>query len=196
MEGYLFARILSLTLIVWLLAGCSMERRYAVLSFFFDGVPAPGAGDEKGRKVSSQYFPEPSTFYVTKLNMTLHAPFQKGECTRCHPKERSLYLELNTSKGLCYSCHEHGPFKAKLAGYAFVHGPVAVESCAACHDPHESVNSRLLVEKDPKLCYECHDKKSILSSAAHGKLSDENCLPCHDPHGGMNRFFLKSKEKG
>ena len=128
--------------------------------------------------------------------MIQHPPYQKGECTRCHPKELSFSLgEEFDTRGMCFNCHEHDPFKQRLAGYACVHGPVAIKNCLACHDPHESLYPRMAVAPDPKLCFGCHDKDLILSTRAPSSLKEETCLGCHDPHGGDTRYFLRGEAK-
>ncbi len=175
-------------------AGCSVDQHHALLSIFFDGVPDPGAKGEKG-EVSSQYFDDSGGLRVSKVDMVMHEPFKLSQCTRCHPKERSLALEMETEKNLCFNCHEHDAIKERIGGFPFVHGPVAVHGCIACHDPHESLNERLLSEKVPKLCYLCHDRKPVLSNPVHRDLDEEKCLGCHDPHGGKDRYFLEDNPR-
>lgn len=174
------------------LAGCAPERSYKVLSFFFDGVPEPGAERKPKRKVSSQYFTDTGELHVTKLDSYFHKPFIENKCNSCHPKEQSQYMAEETFKKLCGStCHEHEPFNRRLAGHKFLHGPVAVKDCLACHDAHESIQPHLILEAVPKLCYLCHDRDSVASDPAHRELKDDKCLGCHDPHGGGDRYFLK-----
>ena len=51
---------------------------------------------------------------------------------------------------LCYTCHaeKRGPF-------AFEHAPVR-EDCVSCHEPHGTNHPRLLTQKMPNLCWNCH----------------------------------------
>ena len=50
----------------------------------------------------------------------------------------------------CFSCHadKRGPF-------VFGHPPVE-ENCLSCHTPHGSSHDKLLNEKVPNLCQDCH----------------------------------------
>jgi predicted CXXCH cytochrome family protein len=177
----------------FLAAGCSVERHYEVLSFFFDGVPKPGE-EKKSGPVSSQYFRDDGPLRVTKMDLFFHPPYQQNRCTSCHPREQSLALQRTSEQGLCTSsCHE-GTWK-EIGEQPFVHGPAGARSCTACHDPHESLHRGLLVEAVPKLCYSCHDRAEVLVDAVHMKAGDEKCLRCHAPHGGSNRYFLRDEAK-
>ncbi|MBI4602052.1 MAG: hypothetical protein HY721_08830 [Planctomycetes bacterium] len=185
----------ALALLLLLAAGCSRERRHAVLTFFFDGVPPLDAVGAAAPEVSSQFIRE-GTLQVTRLDMVRHKPFERNECTGCHPKERSFWLEQDFDRiGLCFKCHEHEPFRDRLEKLSFVHGPVAVKSCLLCHDPHESIHRGLLVLPEPRLCYECHDRGLMLEDPQHLGEGPETCLRCHDPHGGAAPFFLKGPSK-
>ena len=44
----------------------------------------------------------------------------------------------------------------KRGPYLFAH-PAVEENCLSCHNPHGSVYAKLLNEKQPNLCQECHD---------------------------------------
>ena len=53
----------------------------------------------------------------------------------------------------CVKCHsdKRGPF-------VYEHPPVRVEGCTICHNPHGSVNPRLLARPATfTLCLECHN---------------------------------------
>ena len=59
-------------------------------------------------------------------------------------------LKAESVNELCYSCHaeKRGPF-------LFEHAPVR-EDCVSCHEPHGTNHKRLLVQKLPNLCWNCH----------------------------------------
>lgn len=174
-------------------AACTPETRYNTLSFFFDGVPPPGGSVEEKQRVSSQYLRDtPGSPVRLKPDMRQHAPYKAGACTQCHPKDLSFALDEGFDKrGRCFGCHEHEAFKEKLGKLAFVHGPVAVGNCLVCHDAHESIHPALTIEREPKLCYACHEKTLLARAPAHQGSDASRCGACHDPHGGADRFFLR-----
>ncbi len=97
----------------------------------------------------------------------------------------------------CLKCHsdKRGPF-------VFEHPPVRIEGCEVCHNPHGSVNSRLL--KRPvvfTLCLECHNGAGNFGlhgtgdpnpSAQHNMADPryQNCTNCHVRIHGSNADSL------
>ena len=86
---------------------------------------------------------------------TSHHPVREGKmgCTSCHnPHDgtRPKMLKAESVSDLCYQCHteKRGPF-------LFEHAPVR-EDCVSCHDVHGSNHKRMLVQKAPTLCWNCH----------------------------------------
>ena len=74
-------------------------------------------------------------------------------CASCHnPHEgsRPSMMKADSVNELCYTCHaeKRGPF-------AFEHAPVR-EDCVSCHEPHGTNHPRLLTQKMPNLCWNCH----------------------------------------
>jgi predicted CXXCH cytochrome family protein len=39
------------------------------------------------------------------------------------------------------------------------------EGCITCHNPHGSINRKMLVDADPNLCLRCHAQSQTLSDA-------------------------------
>ena len=85
-----------------------------------------------------------------------HHPIIEGrvKCTDCHNPHGALsqaMVKAESIPALCTGCHteKRGPF-------VFEHPPVE-ENCLICHNPHGSNHNRLLVEKAPNLCQDCHD---------------------------------------
>ncbi len=161
--------------------GCSPQRRYEVLSFFFDGVPNPQSGNVAlgagGRPISY-----------------LHKPYSEGKCAACHTDgdaemsiTRAIDIKSISSK-VCLKCHEKTPNQ-----YPFMHGPVAVGECMLCHAPHESPNPHLLLAATPRLCVQCHVPE--LMSPKRPEHADEkaDCLNCHVGHGSGARGLLRVK---
>lgn len=90
-----------------------------------------------------------------------HHPVREGKmsCSSCHnPHEGGVpkMLKADSVNELCYTCHteKRGPF-------LFEHAAVR-EDCVSCHEPHGSNHKRLLVQKAPNLCWNCH-----LSGSGH-----------------------------
>ena len=76
-------------------------------------------------------------------------------CTQCHPPHKgSIYAgggtALLSQQQLCLQCHpsQRGP-------YVFEHEAMR-EGCTTCHEPHGSVNAKLLTVRDANLCFKCH----------------------------------------
>ncbi len=114
-----------------------------------------------------------------------HRPWAEKNCQGCHDfkAKNKLLLPLNE---ICSLCH-----KNFIQGH-FVHGPVAVGACTACHDPHSSTNPSLLRKSLKEICFMCHLEKR-LASQMHDKINASGmvCVDCHDPHSRNMRYFLK-----
>ncbi|NDP42621.1 MAG: DmsE family decaheme c-type cytochrome [Aromatoleum sp.] len=85
-----------------------------------------------------------------------HHPIIEGKikCSDCHNPHGALtpvMLRAETVNQQCYSCHAD-----KRGPYVFSH-PAVDQSCLSCHNPHGSVYAKLLNEKLPNLCQDCHD---------------------------------------
>ena len=110
-----------------------------------------------------------------KSMRTSHHPVREGKvsCVSCHnPHDGSQpkMLKADSVNELCYTCHteKRGPF-------LFEHAPVR-EDCVSCHEPHGTNHKRLLVNKLPNLCWNCH-----LTGSGHfgsgDNLSTEKGVP-------------------
>ena len=84
-----------------------------------------------------------------------HHPIREGKvvCSDCHNPHGSpgpKLLKEFTVNETCYNCHidKRGPL-------LWEHAPVR-ENCLNCHTPHGSTQARLLIERPPYLCQECH----------------------------------------
>ena len=134
-------------------------------------------------------------------------------CTDCHnphgaPGGGRTTAQSRASYGNeqpCLKCHadKRGPF-------TFEHLPVRTEGCSACHEPHGSVNPRLLTRHEVRfLCLECHTTPGLglprgarpsgtapmgqTPPAFHDLRSPRyrNCTTCHiQSHGSyMSQIF-------
>jgi DmsE family decaheme c-type cytochrome len=91
----------------------------------------------------------------SKSLRTSHHPVREGKmsCASCHnPHDgvRPKMVKADSTNELCYTCHaeKRGPF-------LYEHAPVK-EECTTCHEPHGSNHARLLAQKAPNLCWNCH----------------------------------------
>jgi DmsE family decaheme c-type cytochrome len=113
-----------------------------------------------------------------------HHPIPEGKltCSSCHNTHGTLTQHLvnaETINELCYGCHaeKRGPF-------VWEHSPVE-ENCDNCHTPHGSRQTKLLVQKLPNLCQECHDWSRHPGTAYDAKTGFSGKSP-------SNRFFARS----
>ncbi len=97
----------------------------------------------------------------------------------------------------CFNCHKEqkGPF-------VFVHD-VMRDGCGACHDPHGSINDKLLIAGQTTTCMNCHwevkfnTAQGNLGNFPHGFMAGigagEECIDCHTaPHGSnISRSFRR-----
>ena len=152
-----------------------------------------------------------------KAQRTSHHPVREGKvsCSSCHnPHEgsRPKMLQAESTNELCYKCHaeKRGPF-------LFEHAPVR-EDCTSCHEPHGTNHKRLLAQKLPNLCWNCHltgsghfgsgDNLSTELGArvappgapsgyptANSRFIEKSCKNCHVNVHGSNSpsgaFFLR-----
>jgi DmsE family decaheme c-type cytochrome len=131
-----------------------------------------------------------------QANRPSHHPIVEGKvtCADCHnphgsPQDKMLVrARIND---LCYKCHpdKRGPFLGE-------HAPVR-EDCMLCHTPHGSTQARLLRERPPYLCQQCHDTSHHSGSPYGGEtyiggrapavqVSGKGCLNCHSQIHGSN----------
>lgn len=159
--------------------GCSVDKHYEVLSFFFDGVPDPNKKAE-GQSITGARavdIRESPTYSV-------HKPYAENQCNECH----SSRLRLSKSdSSVCLKCHA-----GTTTEHAVMHGPVAVGACLWCHEPHESANASLLQRPGRGVCVTCHEAGLLNATrvAAHADDS-RSCLECHFGHGGERAYFLR-----
>lgn len=188
--------ITALTLVA---SGCSKDPlvRHKVLTNAFDGVPDLPPLDQLCEDNMADIF---NTYYEERLAEAAagdieaekvllkgsnHRPYGDKNCQGCHNfKQKNLLLA--PADQLCEMCHV-GFVRGK-----YVHGPVSVRDCLACHVPHSSGHKSLLQESVSDICAKCHQEER--QAAAMHKLVMQNnmeCVNCHDAHGGDTPYFLK-----
>lgn len=160
------------------------------------------------------------------LALDKHDATHTGEaCANCHNPHASQqkHLLADRTDALCLKCHDKplqtpdgrtiANMKPVLTGSQFLHGPVRVGNCSACHDAHGAANPTLLVKNFPQtfytkfklekydLCFQCHDPNVVLTpktvSLTNFRNGDKNlhfihvnrddkgrsCKTCHEMHG-------------
>jgi len=168
---------------------CSRAASHRVLTFLYDGVPPLYAE-------LAQYGPQlPDPLAATKVDATgvviaagtrsySHPAYQRNLCGACHDAEGGRVLKT-AREGLCQTCHPDKPAKKK-----FVHGPVAVNGCLACHHYHKAPYPKVLIADAQTLCFRCHVMEELRTDAHHATIQQKRCVDCHDAHGGDDRYFL------
>ena len=133
-----------------------------------------------------------------------HHPIMEGkiQCSDCHNPHGAItpvMLKHESVNQQCLSCHadKRGPF-------VFGHPPVE-ENCLSCHTPHGSVHGKLLNEKAPGICQDCHvtgrhptnfyganqmflkpDGTPNATASINTRAIERGCLNCHNSIHGSN----------
>jgi DmsE family decaheme c-type cytochrome len=125
-----------------------------------------------------------------------HHPIIEGkiQCHNCHNPHGAMtpvMLRSENYQDLCLTCHtdKRGPFIHE-------HPPVQ-ENCATCHTPHGSAHNRLLAQKPPALCADCHanghthgiyDGRGTIPGVNPSNIRFEGsgCVNCHRQIHGSN----------
>lgn len=151
-----------------------------------------------------------------------HPPFAEGSCDACHDPHAADHpaLAAEAGGGMCVTCHPaNADFQRVHGGY-----PVEQARCGQCHDPHASAREGLfraslhapfeggdcttchvastssdpfaLLEKEDRLCGECHEDQVELSRTSpfpHVSAGGGRCTDCHNPHSGDGDNLLKAE---
>ncbi len=133
-----------------------------------------------------------TVFFHPYIYAYSHKYINLKNCKLCHVSKD--YKKVRQTPANCTTgiCHQN-IFKNK-----YIHGPVGMKLCIACHNPHGSKSKSLLRRTGAKLCYYCHkdsklefDKKYI-----HKPVKEGKCILCHDPHSSNLKYQLKGKNIG
>lgn len=184
---------LLLTFLCLLLSGCDPVARHKALSTIFDGVPSLPPAENLCKDYYTQRVAAELSGAKLKegggdaVISSVHLPYEEKRCNDCHAEDKDKTDGLiRPKRELCFVCH-----KDFIKG-AFVHGPVAVGECQACHVPHNSTYPDLLKTDKSKLCDSCHREKRLAAGMHELFVSKKMvCDDCHNPHFGVVRYFLK-----
>jgi len=117
-------------------------------------------------------------------------------CNDCHdPHKGNVVLnsgaDLESKNETCTACHtaQKGPF-------LFKHNAM-LEGCTICHNPHGSVNDKMLVARDANLCLRCHLEHPVMEGNGtilvgnedhRSRLQNGTCWSagCHEDVHGSN----------
>lgn len=119
-------------------------------------------------------------------------------CVDCHePHKGDAVAQGGTNiakfNDVCFECHsaQRGPF-------VFEHEALR-EGCTICHNPHGSVNQKMLTERDGTLCLKCHTQQQfepeafLIGGLDHSAyLARGTCWSagCHEAVHGSNVSLL------
>ena len=161
------------------LIGCTdPQKRYQVLSFFFDGVPDPNAPKMQSSKSGAR-----------GGRTVVHKPFADNLCNSCHQNSTDIFARAQVREDVCLNCHSNVPTQ-----YAVMHGPVVNNACQMCHSPHSSALPHLLKQPAPALCAQCYDADAMLVMHQRQPIdSKQSCIDCHSGHGGSNHKLLLAR---
>jgi len=126
-----------------------------------------------------------------------HHPIVEGKlkCSDCHNPHGAMSHAMVKSESvnqLCTTCHAD-----KRGPYMYEHPPVE-ENCLTCHNSHGSQHNKLLNEKVPNICQDCHDWSrhpgtAYTGSSAFPPAGNANtrfvaraCVNCHYSIHGSN----------
>jgi len=94
-----------------------------------------------------------------EFNLPQHHPLPEGKmnCVQCHDphgfdirKPARVGLGFSRLNEGCAQCH-----REQTRAFVYEH-EVMREGCTVCHQPHGSVNAKMLIERDNNLCLKCH----------------------------------------
>jgi predicted CXXCH cytochrome family protein len=109
----------------------------------------------------------------------------------------TLFLSVNMTiidaqpkkedKQSCVSSKCH----ATMGKQKFVHGPVAVTECSACHQLVKNEKHKFQkIDSTASLCSACHEPLELKKNV-HQPVIKGNCTGCHNPHQSNQQYFLK-----
>ena len=81
-----------------------------------------------------------------------------------------------------------------VKGKTYVHGPVQVNGCDACHSLTDAATHSFEPVRDRhELCSLCHDPDVSMGTFVHEPFAEGECLSCHDPHASSSPTMLRGE---
>jgi len=81
--------------------------------------------------------------------------------------------------------------------YQFLHGPVQVNGCDACHKLADPARHDFEATTDRnRTCALCHVVENPAGALTHQPFAEGECLSCHDPHGSSEPTMLRGERYG
>lgn len=130
-------------------------------------------------------------FSLTNSHAVMNGRMSCGDCHDPHegPAIKGAGAAIEAANETCMKCHtaQKGPF-------IFAHNAMK-EGCVACHNPHGSVNPKMLVARDANLCLRCHLQTTNNNGAVFAggedhrtRLQNGTCwiAGCHEAVHGSN----------
>ena len=169
-------------------------------------VPAPSAAKRAG-KAAKVTAADGATATSTSgclagqchAKLTARKAAHTAKCESCHKPRAGFSAKAHDaaafitagSNASCVRCHgkmlSSAKSKKKLP---FVHGPVAVAACKACHAAHDVRRESVPVADANKRCFACHEADRF-ASRFQGQKLDKSCVSCHEAHAGDKRFLVR-----
>lgn len=181
--------LLCLAVCVLFLVSCDQSSRHRALTTLFDGVPSLPPEEDLCQDYVDQLQTtsdaQSTSDEEPAFTGSIHEPYGEKNCAGCHLTGKSNALKKPPTE-LCFICH------VDFIQGSHLHGPVAVGACLACHLPHQSNYSSLLVKDRNEICSKCH-REERLAAGMHESLNSREmpCVECHGVHYGNNQYFLK-----
>ena len=164
-----------------------------IMALFLMATPGPASAQAGPDKCVSA-----SCHAVYGKARFVHGPVGAQVCTPCHRPHKDYSAEKHSAasftmaakgKELCFICHEN--LKKKMTG-KFIHGPVAMGDCIACHDPHQSeAKFQMKKPSTSSLCFGCHENNKTVKAFLHGPVAAGDCNVCHNPHSSNFKYQLE-----
>lgn len=119
-----------------------------------------------------------------------HLPEKESRCTECHNMNPDNAGEGLASKDYCAKCH------GNQVNVKFVHGPITVGGCVACHDFTSKPHKYDVGAEGADLCFSCHaDVQAKFDHPyVHGPVAMGICIACHSPHGSDFKYQLRHQQ--
>lgn len=172
------------------------------------------AGGSKGTIVNPKKSPEAcfqchldkrAQFSLPNSHQVMNGKVTCGDCHDVHKGNAitGTGVDLEDMNASCTKCHtaQKGPF-------VYEHSAMR-EGCIACHNPHGSVNQKMLLARDSNLCLRCHlqapdpGASGVINANAirrtmenHNSRSQQGTCwsaGCHEqPHGSNASYHFRN----